>query len=246
MADNLKIWKQLEKTPPSATKRFNKGTFSGTAYDPIYVDRKLTETFGAYGIGWRTQDIHWRHAISAFKEHIELDFHDESIICEVELAVKHNGEWQGGIRGVGGTRLYIKRKSGEWVPDEEAYKKAFTDAIGNATKHLGLAADIFEGKFDDNKYVEQRAAEEEREQNAAKQDEVVEKASVVYGEILHRLNNAGTLEEVDAIMEEERTTKLIGWVHKYNERSQDNKLDWNTEMETIYNQRRAYLENVSA
>lgn len=246
MADNLKIWKLLEKTPPSATKKFNKGTFSGTAYDPIYVDKKMTEVFNAYGIGWRTEEIQWRHAIAGWSEQVKVDPHDESIICEVELAVKHNGEWCRGIRGVGGTRLYIRRRSGEWVPDEEAYKKAYTDAIGNATKHLGLAADIFEGKFDDNKYVEQRIAEEEREQAAANQDEVKEKANLVYGELLRRLNNAGSLEEVDAIMEEERTTKLIGWVRKYNERKPDDKLDWNDEIETVYNLRRSYLENVSS
>ena len=38
--------------------------------------------------------------------------------------------------------------------DDEAPKKAMTDALTKAFSHLGLNADIFLGKFDDNKYVE--------------------------------------------------------------------------------------------
>ena len=38
--------------------------------------------------------------------------------------------------------------------DDEAFKKAFTDAIGNAMKHLGMSADVHMGLFDDSKYVE--------------------------------------------------------------------------------------------
>src|SRR5690606_23505473 len=37
--------------------------------------------------------------------------------------------------------------------DDEAFKKAFTDATLNGFKALGVAADIHMGLFDDDKYV---------------------------------------------------------------------------------------------
>ena len=39
--------------------------------------------------------------------------------------------------------------------DDEAPKKAMTDALTKAFSHLGLNADVFLGKFDNNKYVEE-------------------------------------------------------------------------------------------
>jgi hypothetical protein len=37
--------------------------------------------------------------------------------------------------------------------DEDAPKKSLTDAITKAASHLGIAANIFLGRWDDNKYV---------------------------------------------------------------------------------------------
>ena len=44
------------------------------------------------------------------------------------------------------------RKTG--ALDDEAPKKAMTDALTKAFSHLGLCSDIFMGKFDDSKYVQ--------------------------------------------------------------------------------------------
>jgi uncharacterized short protein YbdD (DUF466 family) len=43
--------------------------------------------------------------------------------------------------------------------DDEAPKKAMTDAMTKAFSHLGMSADVFLGKFDDSKYVEQMKEE---------------------------------------------------------------------------------------
>jgi hypothetical protein len=43
--------------------------------------------------------------------------------------------------------------------DDEAPKKAMTDALTKAMSHLGMSADIFLGKFDDNKYVQTKTKE---------------------------------------------------------------------------------------
>ena len=49
------------------------------------------------------------------------------------------------------------RKTG--ALDDEAPKKAMTDAMTKALSHLGVSADVFLGMFDNSKYVEKVAAE---------------------------------------------------------------------------------------
>ncbi len=48
-------------------------------------------------------------------------------------------------------KIYLKKNGGL---DDEAPKKAMTDAMTKAFSHLGMSADVFLGKFDDSKYVE--------------------------------------------------------------------------------------------
>jgi hypothetical protein len=51
---------------------------------------------------------------------------------------------------------------GYWVSDEDAAKKSLTDAITKAASWLGVAGDIFMGRWDDSKYVEGLKAEANR------------------------------------------------------------------------------------
>ena len=39
--------------------------------------------------------------------------------------------------------------------DDEAPKKAMTDAMTKGFSHLGMSADVFMGKFDNDKYVQE-------------------------------------------------------------------------------------------
>ena len=54
--------------------------------------------------------------------------------------------------GVGGDKVVGKNKYG-LNSDDEAFKKAFTDAVTNALKLIGVGADVHMGLYDDNKYV---------------------------------------------------------------------------------------------
>ena len=42
--------------------------------------------------------------------------------------------------------------------DDEAPKKAMTDAMTKGFSHLGISADVFLGLFDNNKYVQEMKA----------------------------------------------------------------------------------------
>ena len=141
MTDNLKIWDALKTTDPAHTKKFTRaGGFKGTAIKPIYMVRKMTEMFGPAGKGWGMGE-------PAFKT-VECG---EAIMvyCTVSLWWG-NGEQK--VYGVGGDTVQGKNRNGVFV-DDEAFKKAYTDAMSNAMKQIGVGADVHMGQHDDDKYV---------------------------------------------------------------------------------------------
>lgn len=149
MADNpnLDLWRQLGKTDPDQVKDFQRaGGFRGHAVKPIYVIQKMTQIFGPCGVGW----IIGRPDFTT----VATDDGLVSVHCTVEVSVKLPGtdQMSAPIFGVGGDHAVASRKSGKFV-DDEAFKKAYTDAIGNALKFLGMSADIHMGRFEDSKYV---------------------------------------------------------------------------------------------
>lgn len=148
---NLEIWDKLGKTDPSQTKAFKRsGGFKGTAIKPVYTEKKMTETFGPAGTGWGFSE-------PTFK--VEPGANGEVLVfCWLTLWYVQDGKRSDPIPGVGGDKLIAKFSSG-LSSDDEAFKKAFTDAIGNAMKHLGMSADVHMGRFDDSKYVRDLTAE---------------------------------------------------------------------------------------
>jgi hypothetical protein len=156
MADtnNLAIWDKLGKTDPAHTKKFKRaGGFGGTAIKPIYTTQKMTEEFGPAGKGWGMGEPSFQ-TIPASEGQV-------AVYCTVSLWWVDPADADGTVNtvyGVGGDMVVVKQSSGLRT-DDEAFKKAFTDALGNAMKHLGMSADVHMGLFDDSKYV----AEVERE-----------------------------------------------------------------------------------
>lgn len=146
---NDKIWKDLSSTDPKYTKQFKRsGGFSGTAINPTWQLKRLTELFGPCGIGWY-------YEIAATHTH-EVEGGQVAVYRDVNLYIKVDGEWSKPIHGCGGDFVVNKFSTG-LKADDEAYKKSETDALGNAMKKLGLSADVHLGLFDDNKYVNEQA-----------------------------------------------------------------------------------------
>ena len=147
---NTKIWDALSKTDPAHTKTFRRaGGFSGTALKPMWMVKRLTEQFGPVGSGWGMKKPSFQVVPAADGETV--------VYCTVCCWV-FDGTRNGEFYGVGGDKVVAKNKNGLFS-DDEAFKKAFTDAVGNAFKFLGVGADIHMGQFDDSKYVEQVAEE---------------------------------------------------------------------------------------
>ena len=147
MTNKKDLWDKLSKTDPAHTKSFNRsGGFKGTAIKPQWVVMRLTEEFGPCGLGWGINRPEFQ-VVPAGAEVM--------VYCTVSC---WHGTLDNILWGVGGDKVSTSRQSGMFN-DDEAFKKAFTDAIMNAFKFLGVAADVHMGLFDDSKYVQEVKAD---------------------------------------------------------------------------------------
>ncbi len=151
MTNNLRHWSALGRTDPAHTKQFQRaGGFKGTAVKPIWTELRMTEHFGPCGIGWGMEKPEYT-LVPACEELL--------VFCTVRLWYRDGSDGEvGTVYGVGGDKVVARFKSGLATSDE-AFKAAFTDAIGNAMKHVGIAADVHMGLFDDSKYVRDTGAQ---------------------------------------------------------------------------------------
>lgn len=144
MMDNLELYNKVREVPKEAQNPITGGRLKGmTDINPMWRIKTLTEQFGACGIGWYYEIVkEWSETIG-----------DEMVASvEIKLYVKKDGEWSKPISGIGGSKLRSKETKGIYV-DDEAYKKASTDAISVACKNLGIGADIYWDK-DSDKYID--------------------------------------------------------------------------------------------
>ena len=141
---NLRHWGALSTTDPLHTKPFHRpGGFRGTAIRPIWNQYRLTEHFGPHGVGWGTEEPKFQ-VVEAGGELL--------VFCTLRCWYMDNENKRAEIYGVGGDKVLARFKEGP-RSDDEAFKKAFTDALGNAFVRIGVSADVHMGLFEDSKYV---------------------------------------------------------------------------------------------
>jgi len=157
---NTRIWDQVDKTDPSATKNFTgMGGFKGTAIKPTYLMRKATEMFGPCGEGWGWTVLEDRFDDGAPLLAPTKEWPEAPLITAKLHTVKIQ-LWYLGKDGQKctvehyGHTPFVLLQGGKIITDWEAAKKSLTDAIGKCLQPLGFAADIHMGLFDDAAYVE--------------------------------------------------------------------------------------------
>lgn len=152
-ADNLSIYEQVRTVPENALKKIEAGRLKGKSdINPMWRIKALTSLFGPVGIGWYTE---------VTREWAETsESGEKAVFVNINLYVKQNGEWSKPIHGTGGNKvlsLEKKWENGECIVtqylDDEAYKKAYTDAISVAAKAIGIGADVYWEK-DSTKYTQ--------------------------------------------------------------------------------------------
>jgi hypothetical protein len=154
---NFRLWDQLSKTDPKHTKAITGRGFDGTAIKPMYSIMKMTELFGPVGTGWGMDrpDFTTIPTVDGMLVFCTASVWYIDPDGDKPVSTDAFGEPMARVYGVGGDVVHGKRASGKLFADDEAFKKAYTDALGNAFKFLGVAADIHMGQFDDSKYVQQ-------------------------------------------------------------------------------------------
>lgn len=147
MNPNMDIWGKVKRPPEDALKTIFAGRLKGmTDISPQWRYQVLTEVFGVCGFGWKYEIKRlWTESGSADQV---------MVFAEVLLFICVDGKFSDPIPGIGGSTLIAKEKNGLHTSDE-AYKMAVTDALSVATKMLGVAADIYSGKWDGSKYKDE-------------------------------------------------------------------------------------------
>jgi len=152
--DNMKLWKSVCTTNPSDTKGFKgKGGFQGTAICAQSQRRVATEQWGPFGDKWGIRDE--TYDITQLGD----DFHNTVIIYRGTLYYP-TGEF-GLCSDIDMFTYSLKYKN--WSRNNDVCKKARTDALTKGLSELGFNADVFLGKFDDNKYVQEQRRKEQAE-----------------------------------------------------------------------------------
>lgn len=134
---NMKLWSAVSTTDPKNTKKVTLGrTF--TAISPHSQIKAATVQFGPVGADWG-----WT------VEKVEYPPNDTvAVLVRLWHGLPDNFFEQWGQNG-----LYTNNAKDK--DDQDCMKKATTDAVTKCLSYLGFNADVFEGKFDDNRYVEQ-------------------------------------------------------------------------------------------
>lgn len=149
--ENMKLYEMGRSVPDNAKKSIGAGRLKGmTDINPMWRIKKLTEMFGACGIGWWYDITH--------KEIVHDDYSKQkAAFVDIKLYYidPETGVASKGIYGTGGASFVAQEKNGAYMSDE-CFKMALTDAISVAAKALGIGADVYFDK-DRTKY----GAEEE-------------------------------------------------------------------------------------
>jgi len=136
---NLSLWNQVSQTDPQITNRVNaRGGF--TAICAQSQLKAATEVFGIYGVDWGMN--------------LDSDEYIRDGSGNVLEYVWKGSLWfnYAGKKGVLCCQSSIKYRAGD-----DCQVKAETHARSKALSKLGFNSDVYEGKFDDNKYVAERA-----------------------------------------------------------------------------------------
>lgn len=151
----IEIYESLSQPPASALREIEEGTLKGkTDINPQWRYKAMTEKFGLVGCGWKYEIRKLWTEKGAGNEVLAF--------AEVAVFVRdpETKEWSDAIVGIGGSKLINDFSRGA-KSNDEGYKMAVTDAFSTSLKMLGVAADIYAGRWDGSKYTDGTEAKEE-------------------------------------------------------------------------------------
>jgi hypothetical protein len=168
----IETYKSLARPPKNALREIQAGKLKGkTDINPQWRYTVMTEKFGLVGFGWKYE---------VQKLWIEQGAGNEKLaFAQVAVFVKDGDAWSEPIVGIGGSKL-VQLEKGADVSNDEGYKMAVTDAFSTALKMLGVAADIYAGRWDGSKYKDPLPAQVEAVKTAFKGEVVKQPANFAF------------------------------------------------------------------
>jgi len=134
--NNMELWDSQFQTDPSMTKQINKGSGRKiTTIDAYWLIYKATKQWGPMG-SWGLKSIDIKVTEGSDIGILSAVFFHPSGSFAIGNSIN---------RFIG--RNDKKREDDEWV------KKIVTNTISKALSYLGFSADVYFGKFDDDRYV---------------------------------------------------------------------------------------------
>ena len=136
-ADNMALWNSVCKTNPAHTKPAKIGGMSITAISPQYQIQSATEQFGPYGSSWGLKNIDRSFELL---EALGLVIFSGVFFYpggEFEISTSHS--------------IYMDKN--KTMVDKDFCKKMETDLMTKALSKIGFNADVFMGRYDDVRYV---------------------------------------------------------------------------------------------
>ena len=163
MTSNMALWDSVEKTPVEQTKPITGKQYRGNSPKPHFLVKRATEAFGPCGIGWGFNIVEEKIVDGqVYKDGTAERMH----YAKVRVWYMQGGQ-KGEVEHVGGTIFSGKRRNGDGYTDDDAPKKSVTDALVKALSMIGFAGDIFLGRYDDSKYMDELQQEAREAKKAA-------------------------------------------------------------------------------
>jgi hypothetical protein len=161
--ENLELWSKVEKTNPKYTKKAKVGGNNITAISPQFQIMNATEKFGPYGIKWGFRNIEIDYSITNIPIKLSVTDFNTKKVMEIDTILGLVGFKatffypDGSFEITNSIKIFTDNKHSKI--DDNYAKKLETDALTKALSKLGFNADIFLGKFDDVRYVEEMEKE---------------------------------------------------------------------------------------
>ncbi|NBM03853.1 hypothetical protein [Proteus sp. G2671] len=188
-ANNLNIWKRVQRTDPRFTKPLEGMGFVGTSINSTYMFMRATEIFGPIGEGWGYEVLEEKFidgkplvepVLDERNKQVATRFlrdGDGSLFCEQNHSIKIRFwyiiecETRGEFESYGATPYRYQTNYGIKV-DGEAIKKSLTDAIKKALSMLGFSSDVFMGMHDNPEYLASNKLEFEIKNASEKAEDI--------------------------------------------------------------------------
>ncbi|MBG5949078.1 hypothetical protein I5E72_04900 [Proteus terrae] len=188
-ANNLSIWKRVQRTDPRFTKPLEGMGFVGTSINSTYMFMRATEIFGPIGEGWGYEVLEEKFidgkplvepVLDERNKQVATRFlrdGDGALFCEQNHSIKIRFwyiiecETRGEFESYGATPYRYQTNYGIKV-DGEAIKKSLTDAIKKALSMLGFSSDVFMGMHDNPEYLASNKLEFEIKNASEKAEDI--------------------------------------------------------------------------